>query len=486
MVSTVLDLLVDQNVAATLWVKLPRGEVWQSEIDRYRQSATAAYTLYSLSTHRGADAAPGEPAIDQTSVQADNSPVADSPNPFDADLLEDAEESAAGFTDAQTYPVPLSEETRLRREYFILIHAPQFNSLLLAHRPRSIRSVRETELAESIGSAPAAAEEELERKHLLLGLCCFDLPTIQQVSAGVNQAIVASHASAEIKAAAAAALSMVELQSALDPLLLGALVTSQIRRQEETWRSSALYRKQAESVEHLKAEQEELLKTLHAKDEFLKTVGQELRTPLSTMKTALTLLNSPMLKPPQRQRYMEMLTQECDRQSSLITGVLDLVQIEDTDTPMQPLRLTEVVPGVVSTYQPLAQEKGIMLAYTIPEELPPVSCLNPWLRQIVINLLHNGIKFTPAGGKVWVKAKQQGDFIDMEFRDTGIGIPAAEIPKIFDRFYRVRHGSEDAGGAGLGLSIVQQLVVRCGGSISVKSKLSEGSTFDVLLPIYRA
>jgi len=206
------------------------------------------------------------------------------------------------------------------------------------------------------------------------------------------------------------------------------------------------------------------------------------------MKTALTLLNAPALKPAQRQRYMEMLSQECDRQSALITSVLDLVQLEDvTDqTPMQPLRLTDAVPGVVSTYQPLAQEKGIMLAYTIPEDLPAVSCLGSWLRQIVINLLHNGIKFTPSGGKVWVKAKQQGDFVEIEFRDTGIGIAPAEIPKIFDRFYRVRQNpGEDSGGSGLGLSIVQQLLLRCGGSISVRSKLSEGAIFSVLLPIYR-
>jgi two-component system, OmpR family, phosphate regulon sensor histidine kinase PhoR len=167
--------------------------------------------------------------------------------------------------------------------------------------------------------------------------------------------------------------------------------------------------------------------------------------------------------------------------------VLDLVQLENvTDqTSMQPLRLGDIVPGVVSTYQPLASEKGIMLAYTIPEDLPAVSCLNPWLRQIVINLLHNGIKFTPTGGQVWVKAKRQGDFVEIEFRDTGIGIAATEIPKVFDRFYRVRPSvTEDSGGTGLGLSIVQQLLWRCGGSISVKSRLAEGSVFSVMLPIY--
>jgi two-component system, OmpR family, phosphate regulon sensor histidine kinase PhoR len=184
-----------------------------------------------------------------------------------------------------------------------------------------------------------------------------------------------------------------------------------------------------------------------------------------------------------------MLSRECDRQSSLITSVLDLIQLENVveQAPLQPLRLADVVPGVVSTYQPLAQEKGLMLAYTIPEELPAVACLNTSLRQIVINLLHNSIKFTPQGGQVWVRAKQQGDYVQIEFRDTGIGIAAADIPKIFDRFYRIRStlSGDESAGAGLGLSVVQQLLLRCGGSISVKSKPSEGSTFSVLLPIYR-
>jgi two-component system, OmpR family, phosphate regulon sensor histidine kinase PhoR len=164
-----------------------------------------------------------------------------------------------------------------------------------------------------------------------------------------------------------------------------------------------------------------------------------------------------------------------------------LVQLDQTaeQTSIEPIKLCETVPGFVSTYQPLAEEKGIMMAYTIPEDLPAVSCAKSWLRQIVINLLHNGIKFTPSGGQVWVKAKQQGDYVQLELRDTGIGIAPSEIPKIFDRFYRVRQVTEENVGAGLGLTIVQQLLLYCGGSISVKSRPGEGSTFNVLLPIHR-
>jgi signal transduction histidine kinase len=86
-----------------------------------------------------------------------------------------------------------------------------------------------------------------------------------------------------------------------------------------------------------------------------------------------------------------------------------------------------------------------------------------------------------------VRAKRQGDYVQLEFRDTGIGIASSEVPKIFERFYRVRQASEEsASGAGLGLTIVQQLLIHCGGSISVRSKPGEGSTFNVLLPVHRS
>jgi signal transduction histidine kinase len=183
-----------------------------------------------------------------------------------------------------------------------------------------------------------------------------------------------------------------------------------------------------------------------------------------------------------------LIEKECDRQSSLITSLLDLVHLDQVvdQSALPALRLSDVVPGVVSTYQPVAEEKGIQLAYTVPEDLLPAACMSNWLKQIVINLLHNAIKFTPTGGQVWVRAKQQGEYVQLEIRDTGVGIASSEIPKIFDRFYRVRQSADESSGAGLGLTIVQQLLLHCGGSISVKSKIGEGSTFNVLLPIYKS
>ncbi|MDY6900032.1 MAG: HAMP domain-containing sensor histidine kinase, partial [Cyanobacteriota bacterium] len=179
-----------------------------------------------------------------------------------------------------------------------------------------------------------------------------------------------------------------------------------------------------------------------------------------------------------------MIKRECDRQNSLMAGVMDLVELERNlaNTSLEPVCLSEVVPGVVSTYQPLAQERGVMLAYTVPNDLPNVWCVSGGLRQIVINLLSNCIKFTPNGGQVWVRTRRLDGYIQLEFRDTGIGIPDAEISKIFNRFYKVRPiVNEETGSAGLGLTIVEKLIKRCGGSISVSSVPGEGSSFKVLL-----
>ncbi|MBD1870438.1 histidine kinase [Cyanobacteria bacterium FACHB-471] len=512
MVSTLMDLLLDQRIPATLWLKLPRGEAWQSEIERFQKSVSVPSSLYILSSHR--EEAKKQTAIadfDQFDPLAPSYPLAElepeaTDEPQEASFAAPTDELEDEWLDvrdpvppltghAGSLTLPLAAESNLRREYFLLVLSADFCGLVLAHRPRSMRSPRDSDNQDTLFSNPKSiptGDEEVDRKHPLLGLFTLNGETIQQVLEGIHRAVCFGQSQAEPTAEIEELLvnwdGFVEqvTDCPLNPSLLSHLFTKQVQRQEEIWYSTALWRRQADAATALQLENEELLHSIRLKDEFLKHVGQELRTPLTTMKTALTLLASPSLKTPQRQRYMEMLTHECDRQSSLITSVLDLVQIEDAvDTPMQPLRLIEAVPGIVSTYQPLAQEKGIMLAYTVPEDLPPVSCLPNWLRQIVINLLHNSIKFTPEGGQVWVKARQQGDYIQVEVRDTGIGIPPAEIPRIFERFYRVRQGgADDQNGAGLGLSIVHQLLLRCGGSISVRSKPGEGSAFIVLLPLY--
>lgn len=455
LVGSLIDLLIEQQISAEIWAKMPRGEAWQAEIDRYCEQKNLPQAVHLFKNQR-------------------------------EDVSEEGTEShgTEGTASGNLHPAVVSlrslPESQLKRDYFLLIWSEQFCGLVVASRSKS--QPARTDVTETVSLLDSTPEDPPEKKQLLSVLFSLEPQTIQQFLNHLQQ-LVSSDAEQ-----AAGWQPLIAQPPVLNASLIGQILTKQIQRQEELWQRATTHRKQTEVVHLLQIQNGELLNAIRLKDEFLNNVGQELRTPLTNIKTALTLLNSPSLKPPQKQRYMDLLVKECDRQSSLITSLLDLVSLDQMaeQTTVQALRLSDAVPGVVSTYQPLAEEKGVRLAYTVPEDLPPVSCLNTWLKQIVINLLHNGIKFTPRGGQVWVRAKQQGDYVQLEFRDTGIGIAPSEIPKIFDRFYRVRQAvEEDSGGAGLGLTIVQQLLLHCGGSISVKSRISEGSTFNVLLPIYR-
>lgn len=410
-------------------------------------------------------------------------------------------QNAASSHHSSLAALQLLPESVLRREYFLLIWSAQLRLVLLAQRSRGTALPKPSALeSDAIVPGELSVDENPERKQQLMTICSLDIELLEQLLGNLGRAVVQpteTISEAESDAVPVSPKDWIaqwqqEMSAistdAIEPRSLSYLLMKQIQKQEEIWHRSALHRKQSEQAELLHIQNEELQNAVRLKDEFINNVGQELRTPLTTIKTALTLLNSSNIKPPQRQRYMDLIAKECDRQSSLITSLLDLVQIDRMAQQMtlQAVRLSDVVPGVVSTYQPLAEEKGVMLAYTVPENLPQVACVDGWLKQIVINLLHNGIKFTPRGGQVWVRAKQQGEYVQLEFRDTGIGIPQSEVSKIFDRFYRGRQSSEEVSGAGLGLTIVQQLLLHCSGSISVKSKLGEGSTFNVLLQIYKA
>ncbi|MEB3295679.1 MAG: ATP-binding protein [Synechococcales bacterium] len=480
LVASVIDVLIDAKYPAFLWAKLPKGESWRMELERCVSLAQASRTCYILRN-----------PLDENSE--DSSTSGDKLGDKDEDL-QDGDRTFLGQDWRLSTSFQLQPESLLRREFFLWVWSPQFCGAWIAQRTKTKR------LAPGELEHSETNDEAMERRTHLALTCTFDRSLFQGLIAHAAQllqqeqtAVVKPDGSLDLRSLADLSEAWQQQLSQINPPAefpagLNLLFSKQIQRQEELWQRAATHRKQAELVDFLQLQNEELVGIVRAKDDFLSTVGQELRTPLTNMKTALTLLNSPNLKPPQRQRYMDLLVKECDRQSSLIGSLLDLVSLDQMAErqTLKPISVLEVVPAVVSTYQPLAEEQGVRLAYTVPEDLPPIASLNTWLRQIVVNILHNGIKFTPRGGQVWVRAKQQGDYIQIEIKDSGIGIPVQEIPKIFDRFYRVRQmNGEDYGGAGLGLTIVQQLLLRCGGSISVKSRPGEGSIFNVLLPVYQ-
>ncbi len=439
-----IDLLIEHEIRAQLWFKLPPGKIWHSEIQRY-SVANLSEGIYNCLVSKPAETNLITPLIS----------------------------------------VRLTPTSKLQREYFLLIVSPQFCSLALAHRRRIQRQGTVTKVLSQ--SKPV---NKPKQNSSLVAICSYETSVIERVLAGINQevaSVVAKNSSKKnISSNQAQLTELLQNWNNLftvaptQGMLINQLVIKQLQRSDEVLRKTKI-----KPIARLQQQNQELTTSVNLTGELLRRASEELRTPLTNMKTALSLLNSPHLKPPQRMRYLQMLHTECDRQSSVINGLLELLQIDQTPkyTPLQPVRLSEIVPGVVSTYQPLAQEKGIMLAYTVPEQLPLVLCFNSWLKQIAINLLHNSIKFTPRGGQVWVRSRAVGDRVMLEVKDTGIGIAERDIPRVFDRFYRIRPTADDSSGAGLGLTIVQQLLQRSGGSISIKSKPGEGSTFTILLAV---
>ncbi len=548
-----VDLLVDHQGPTTLWSKLPRGENWQLELERYCKQSAEAQVAFNFFLPKDLESRALEQlGSDATALEDSLLPLAlGCPEPGRLSLQdEEGEDWLERSAVAPMVSIPIERGGTLSGEYFLLVTSPQFQGLILARRfklttpsevslpPELSDAVVMSEVSGAVDAsghgnghaseASSRAEHDDSRENTEEGrhsaaearsqlrmvytcnpvVICRVLDHIQSILTQVptnylrvNLGGPVAHAqhSQTTQDGSQASIAVEALlrhwgqlfvtPGALSPEmeLMNHWLMKQFQRQEGLWRRLTTYRKQVEQAESHQLQHEELLNAIRLKDEFLSMVVQELRTPLTNMKTALSLLGSASLKPPQRQRYIQLLNTECDRQSSLIRGLLDLSQIEQAgDQAMQALNLSEIVPGVVSTYQSLAQEKEIDLTYSISEDLPPVSCLVPWLRQVLVNLLHNSIKCTSNGGHIWVRAKRQGDYLQIDVQDTGVGIAISEIPKIFNRFYRVRsQGVDDTSGAGLGLTIVQQLLLRCGGSITVNSRLGQGSTFAVLLPIYQ-
>ncbi|MFN3929264.1 MAG: sensor histidine kinase, partial [Thermoflexus sp.] len=146
--------------------------------------------------------------------------------------------------------------------------------------------------------------------------------------------------------------------------------------------------------------------------------------------------------------------------------------------------LAEILNEAVQIIRPQAEEKQHTLIVEIPEALPPVHGDPRRLEQVFLNLLSNAVKYTPPGGRITLDAREQEGYIAVRISDTGVGIPPADLPHIFSKFYRVQREGETAGGTGLGLAIVKSIVERHGGRVWAESELGKGSTFTVLLPCH--
>lgn len=230
----------------------------------------------------------------------------------------------------------------------------------------------------------------------------------------------------------------------------------------------------------------ELRRLEQVRTDFVGNVSHELRTPLTSIKGFVeTLLDGAADDPALRERFLTIIQTETLRLQRLIDDLLTLSRIENRRTDL--VGGTSLVQEAYKHIEPVissyAKAKNLELVVDIPSDLPTVAMGTDMLSQVLLNLLENAVKYTTKG-KVELSACQKGSFVYLEFKDTGCGIPEQDLPRIFERFYRVDKARfREQGGTGLGLSIVKHIVEGSNGRIKVTSRLGSGSVFACEIPV---
>ena len=224
------------------------------------------------------------------------------------------------------------------------------------------------------------------------------------------------------------------------------------------------------------------------RQDFVANVSHELKTPLASIKAYTeTLLGGALHDEQVNARFLRRIEEQAERLERLILDLLDLAKLDAGMGALEPVPLAPgpVVRHCVESARGRAEAKrqALTLALGPLDDGMMIVADEEAIRQILDNLLDNAIKYTPEGGWVRVACAASPAYVSIEVADSGIGIPRADLPRIFERFYRVdKARSRELGGTGLGLSIVKHLVQAIGGTIAVASRLGEGTQFTVRLP----
>lgn len=231
----------------------------------------------------------------------------------------------------------------------------------------------------------------------------------------------------------------------------------------------------------------ELRRLEKVRQDFVANVSHELRTPVSTIRGyAETLLEGALEDKAHAGEFLRIIYDDAERLSKLINDLLDLSRIESGKMKivLEECSLEAVVDKVLTGMDKEAHKNSVTIKKDIPPRLARIRIDEAAIAQVLFNLVENAIKYNNAGGSVTISARETDRGVEVSVADTGIGIPQQDIPRIFERFYRVdKARSRDLGGTGLGLSIVKHIVHAHRGEVTVESELGRGSTFRFTLPL---
>jgi two-component system phosphate regulon sensor histidine kinase PhoR len=222
--------------------------------------------------------------------------------------------------------------------------------------------------------------------------------------------------------------------------------------------------------------------------DFISNVSHELRTPLASLKALTETLQEGALEDPKAaRRFLGRIETEVDALTQMAAELLELTRIESGQVPLEmkavdPANLLNLSSDRMRAQ---AERAGLKLRVEAPTCMPMIQADAPRLEQVLVNLIHNAIKFTQPGGEVVLSTSSEGNFIHFSVRDSGSGIPADELERIFERFYKADR-ARSGGGTGLGLSIARHIVEAHGGKIWAESAEGRGSTFYFTIPVNQA
>ncbi|HBU69886.1 MAG TPA: hypothetical protein DEE98_05825 [Elusimicrobia bacterium] len=228
------------------------------------------------------------------------------------------------------------------------------------------------------------------------------------------------------------------------------------------------------------------------KDSFVSSVSHELRSPLAAIDGYCDFLLDGLDKnmtPDKQKKALEIIRDSTVRLTNFINNILDLAKIKAGRLEIKPIPtdMKDIAEEIMQLFVPLAARESKKLVVDIAPDLPRIYVDPERVKQVITNLLGNSLKFTPSEAVITISAVQVNDrIIEISLSDTGVGIPQADLPKVFEKFYQVKEGAnKKPKGTGLGLAIVAEIVKLHGGNITVESTVGKGTTFRFTMPVWR-